>query len=153
MGKIEGRSRRDDRGWDGLMASPIQWTWVWVNSGSWWWTERPGLLRFMASQSRTLLSNWTELMMSTWMVSVRFSFLNLPYMLEIYHSWKKMRESVHSLILCQLLKISVSGCNKALPLCFGSGEWRVFWFPLVTVKFLYVVKGACVHISSKHYDS
>ena len=105
------------------------------------------------AKSRTLLSNWTELMMSTWMVSVRFSFLNLPYMLEIYHSWKKMRESVHSLILFQLLKISVSGCNKALPLCFGSGEWRVFWFPLVTVKFLYVVKGACVHISSKHYDS
>jgi len=32
----------DDRGWDGWMASPIQWTWVWVNSGSWWWTGRPG---------------------------------------------------------------------------------------------------------------
>ena len=31
----------DDRGWDGLMASPTQWTWVWVNSGSWWWTGRP----------------------------------------------------------------------------------------------------------------
>ena len=31
----------DDRGWDGWMASPIQWTWVWVNSGSWWWTGRP----------------------------------------------------------------------------------------------------------------
>ena len=28
----------DDRGWDGWMASPTQWTWVWVNSGSWWWT-------------------------------------------------------------------------------------------------------------------
>ena len=32
----------DDRGWDGWMASPTQWTWVWVNSGSWWWTGRPG---------------------------------------------------------------------------------------------------------------
>ena len=40
----------DDRGWDGWMASPIQWTWVWVNSGSWWWTARPGMLRFMGSQ-------------------------------------------------------------------------------------------------------
>ena len=30
----------DDRGWDGWMASPTQWTWVWVNSGSWWWTGR-----------------------------------------------------------------------------------------------------------------
>ena len=37
----------DDRGWDGWMASPNQWTWVWVDSGSWWWTGRPGVLEFM----------------------------------------------------------------------------------------------------------
>ena len=41
---------RDDRGWDGWMASLTRWTWVWVNSGSWWWTGRPGMLRFMGSQ-------------------------------------------------------------------------------------------------------
>ena len=40
----------DDRGWDGWMASPTQWAWVWVNSGSWWWTGRPGMLWFMGSQ-------------------------------------------------------------------------------------------------------
>ena len=40
----------DDRGWDGWMASPTQWTWVCVNSGSWWWTGRPGMLQFMESQ-------------------------------------------------------------------------------------------------------
>ena len=40
----------DDRGWDGWMASLTRWTWVWVNSGSWWWTGRPGMLRFMGSQ-------------------------------------------------------------------------------------------------------
>ena len=40
----------EDRGWDGWMASPTQWTWVWVNSGSWWWTGRPGVLRFMGLQ-------------------------------------------------------------------------------------------------------
>ena len=34
----------------GWMASPTQWTWVWVDSGSWWWTGRPGVLRFMGSQ-------------------------------------------------------------------------------------------------------
>ena len=50
----------DDRGWDGWMASLTRWTWVWVNSGIWWWTERPGVLRFMGSQ-RVGLSNWTEL--------------------------------------------------------------------------------------------
>ena len=40
----------DDKGWDGWMASPTRWTWVWVNSGSWWWTGRPGVLRFMGLQ-------------------------------------------------------------------------------------------------------
>ena len=50
----------DDRGWDGWMASLIQWTWVWVNSGSLWWTGRPGVLRFMGSQR--VGHNWaTEL--------------------------------------------------------------------------------------------
>ena len=37
-----------------------RWTWVWVNSGSWWWTGRPGMLWFMGSQSRTQLSDWTD---------------------------------------------------------------------------------------------
>ena len=37
-------------GWDGWMASQTWWTWVWVNSGSWWWTGRPGVLQSMGSQ-------------------------------------------------------------------------------------------------------
>ena len=50
----------DDRGWDGWMTSPTQWTWVWVNFESWWWTGRPGVLRFMRSQR--VGHNWaTEL--------------------------------------------------------------------------------------------
>ena len=40
----------DSRGWDGWRASLTQWTWIWVNSGSWWWTGRPGVLWFMGSQ-------------------------------------------------------------------------------------------------------
>ena len=55
------KEKGDDRGWDGWMASPTQWTWVWMDSGSWWWTGRPGMLRFMGSQSQKWLSNWTEL--------------------------------------------------------------------------------------------
>ena len=50
LGGIGGRRRRGRRGWNGWMASPTQWTWVWVNSGSWWWTGRPGVLLFMGSQ-------------------------------------------------------------------------------------------------------
>ena len=51
----------DDWGWDGWIALLTRWTWVWVNSGSWWWTGRPGVLRFMGSQNRTWLSDWTAL--------------------------------------------------------------------------------------------
>ena len=50
LGEIGVEGEGDDRGWDGWMASPTRWTWVWVNSGSLWWTGRPGVLRFMRSQ-------------------------------------------------------------------------------------------------------
>ena len=52
----------DNRGWDGWMASPTQWTWVWISSKSWWWIGKPGLLQSMGSQSQTQLSDWIELM-------------------------------------------------------------------------------------------
>ena len=50
LGKIEGRRRRGQQSWDGWMASLTQWTWVWVNSESWWGTGRPGVLRSMGLQ-------------------------------------------------------------------------------------------------------
>ena len=54
----------DDRGWDGWMALPTRWTWVWVKSGSWWWTGRPGVLRFMGLQrvghDWVTELNWTD---------------------------------------------------------------------------------------------
>ena len=63
LGKIEGRRRQGQQRmrW---MASPTQWTWVWVNSGNYWWAGRTCLLRSVGSQSQTLLSdwlNWSEL--------------------------------------------------------------------------------------------
>ena len=57
-------SQRIEQDWRGWMASLTRWTWVWVNSGSWWWTGRPGVLRFMGSQrvrhDWTTELNWTE---------------------------------------------------------------------------------------------
>ena len=64
--RLKAGGEGDDRGWDGWMASLTRWTWVWVNSGNWWWTGRPGMLWFMGSQSRTRLSDWTEL---NWRIS------------------------------------------------------------------------------------
>ena len=65
LGKIEGGRRGANRGWDGWMASLTQWTWVWVDSGSWWWTGRPGVLQSMGSQrvghNWATELNWTEL--------------------------------------------------------------------------------------------
>ena len=61
LGGIEGRREGDDREWDGWMASPTWWTWAWVNSRSWWWTGRPGMLWFMGSQRDTTERiNWTD---------------------------------------------------------------------------------------------
>ena len=48
--RLKAGGEGDDRGWDGWMASPTQCTWVWVNSRSWWWTGRPGMLQSMGSQ-------------------------------------------------------------------------------------------------------
>ena len=60
LGRIEGKRRRGDRRWDGWMASPTQWTWVWTSSGNWWWTGKPGMLQSIGLQR--LRHNWaTEL--------------------------------------------------------------------------------------------
>ena len=63
-GRDWGQEEKETAEDDGWMASPTQWTWVWVNSRSWWWTGRPGVLWFMSSQRvrpdwETEL-NWTE---------------------------------------------------------------------------------------------
>ena len=80
----------DDRGWDGWMASLTRWTWVWVNSGSWWWTGKPGVLRFMGSQRvghdwATEL-NWTD-------VYFHSSQINLVIPSLTYWSFKSVSNS------------------------------------------------------------
>ena len=63
------------------MASWTRWTWVWVNSGRWWWTGRPGVLRFMGSQSQKRLSDWTAL---NWdCLAARESFLQCNVIKEV----------------------------------------------------------------------
>ena len=59
--RLKAGGKRDDRGWDGWMASPTRWTWVWVNSGSWWWREAWCASIYGVTKSRTRLSDWTEL--------------------------------------------------------------------------------------------
>ena len=62
--RLKAGEKGDDRGWDGWMASPTWWTWVWASSGSWWRTGKPGMLQSMGSQrvrqNWATELNWTE---------------------------------------------------------------------------------------------
>ena len=65
----------DARGWDGWMASLTRCTWVWVNSGSWWWTGRPGVLQFMGLQrvGHNWVTEWTELLLHAGRFSITWA--------------------------------------------------------------------------------
>ena len=93
----------DDRGRDGWMASPTRWTWVWVNSGSWWWTGRPGMLQFMGSQR--VGHNWgTEL---NWTDECLLGKSSLPVFLP-GESHGQRRQAGYSLSLVQFSHSVVS---------------------------------------------
>ena len=81
----------DDRGWDGCMASPTQWTWVWVNSGSWWWTDKPGVVQSMGLQ-RVGCDQVTELNWLIWYFRNQFMCIlrSIPY-----SSWQLNRNSLY----------------------------------------------------------
>ena len=57
-----------DREWDGWMASPTQWMWVWIGSRSWWWTGGPGVLQSTCVDTTEQL-NWTDITTHSWLVS------------------------------------------------------------------------------------
>ena len=83
--RLRARGEEDDRGWDGWVASPTQWIWVWVNTRSWWWTGRPGVLWSIGSQRdrhdwETEL-NWTDshIISLLFNKSMRVVILNFGY--------------------------------------------------------------------------
>ena len=106
----------DNRGWDGWMASPTQWTWVWVISGSWWWTWRPAMLQSMGLQR--VGYDWvTELnwiVNGCWILSKAFSasieiiirflssFVNMMYHMD---QFAYIEESLYPWNKCNLLMV------------------------------------------------
>ena len=103
----------DDRGWDDWMASLTQWTWVWVNSGSSWWTGRPGMLQSMGSQrvDTTERLNWTCMKCSLGIFNfledlLSFIFYYFPLFLCIDHQEGFPISPCYSLELCIQMGIS-----------------------------------------------
>ena len=102
LGKLKAGGEGDDRGWDGWMASPTQWTWVWVNSGSWWWTGRPGVWQFMGLQR--VRHNWvTELSPNlhislSWVISSNIPSNSLFFSLTVF---KLLRDYFSLFLLCE----------------------------------------------------
>ena len=88
--KLRARGEGDDREWDGWVASPTQWTLVWVNSGGWWWTGRPGVLQIMGSQrvghNWVTEVNWTD---GEWIKQVWYTQKGI-----IIQSWIEMKPSL-----------------------------------------------------------
>ena len=75
-GKDWGQKEKETTGWDAWMASLMQWTWVRVSSGNWWWTGKPGVLQ-SCRRSQTRLSDWTELNWSYSWVGRQYYELNI----------------------------------------------------------------------------
>ena len=82
--RLKAGGEGDDRGWDGWMASPTQWTWVWVNSGSWWWIREASRAAVHGvTNSWTWLSDWTELNQLVIKLQIKLTL----YVNEIVNSW------------------------------------------------------------------
>ena len=67
--RLKAGGKRDDRGWDSWMASPTQWTWIWVNSRRWWWTGRPGVLQSLGLQTDG--HDWATELKWNWISNLR----------------------------------------------------------------------------------
>ena len=90
----------DDRRWDGWIASPTRWTWVWVNSGSWWWTGRPGVLRFMGLHrvrhdwvtelkqrrlyTKQCMQTWVSVLFFSLLIYFYYKFFRVKYAIYVY---------------------------------------------------------------------
>ena len=126
LGKIEGGTRRGQWGWDGWMASPTAGTWVWVNSGSFWWKGKSDMLQSMGLQR--VIHNWvTEL---NWVEKYKLSyfskaFLILLHFLESRVNWIGLFQFEVSVIEpCQMVLKIVAAvmhrhCLCGLPSCFN----------------------------------
>ena len=104
--RLKAREEGDNREWDDWIVSPTWWTWVWVGSGCWWWTEKPGLLQSMGSQ-RVRLDSATEKQKGFFYpLHLLDSFLHS----EVMEVNGNLCQSVHTVVLNSLVHFSLHLC-------------------------------------------
>ena len=128
-GRLRARGEGGDRGWDGWMASPTQWTWVWVNSESWWWTGRPGVLWSMGSR-RVRHEEFIQIHVH-W-VSDTFQPCHplSPPCPPAFSLSKHQSGSSHQVANYWSFSFSISLSNK----CSGLIFFKIDWFDLLAVQ-------------------
>ena len=106
--KLKVGGEGDDRGWDGWMVSPTQWTWVWVDSGSWWWTGMLGVLQSTGSQR--VRHDWaTEL---NWFL-IRQIYISLHFFFSILLSYDNIKwERIRYTYFFLLSRLQISSKNR-----------------------------------------
>ena len=106
LGKIKAEGEGDDRQWDGWMASLTQWTWVWIKSGSWWWTGRSGVLWGYEESDMTEWLNQIEGAWNVPLLSLIFLKRSLVFPIILFSSvslhWSLRKAPCYSLELCKL---------------------------------------------------
>ena len=141
--RLKAGGEGDNRGWDGWMASLTWWTWVWVNSRSWWWTGRPGMLLFMGLQrighDWAFELNWTDVCVCVCVYSIH----SFPF-----NSWSKWKGysnlSLRDLKVLQLLfkrgnrklyhrVLILLNISSRLKLSFPSLIWRQSYWSLTFI--------------------
>ena len=95
--RLKAEGEKGNRGWDGWMASPTQWTWIWANSKRWWGTGKPGLLVHGVTKSLTKLGDWTA-------KANQWGYNGVPWSLM---TWD-VEPEIHSTLPLDFLLISLS---------------------------------------------
>ena len=137
----------DDRGWDGWMASLTWWTWVWVNSGSWWWTGAPGVLWFMGSKRvghdwATEL-NWTEIHHGSYLGIILQWVLTIGTFSSVITVQLSPSFNISKIFLSNLPSVShcVNSPSNALCLLWGLNFW---WRWTIFLLIKHSSRGVCL---------
>ena len=111
--RLKAGGEGDNRGWNGWIASPTQWTRVWINSRSWCWSGRPCMLQSMGSQR--VEHKWVTKL--NWMVNHVVHFFSYSCLLFVYFIWK----NVYLSLLPNFVSDSLKFCYWAI------GVLYIFW--------------------------